>query len=363
MWLGLVSGIVVFVVCITGAACAFRGEITEFFEGRPPVCETSGVRQNFEMLQRIADEAADGGRLVSVTFGAGAEAAEFVYAGGGCGRSVFMNPYTGKVLKVQERRADAFFSFLMNGHSSFWLPKKAGKPLVGWSVALFVVTLLTGIVLRWPKKCNKTAVRNLFRIKRNAGKARRMLDLHTVFGWYAAAVLVVVACTGLIWSFKWFSAATYRITSGGEPLPGRVALLSDTVCADAGGALRLDSLFALVSAAEPDAERYAFTLPEKKDGAVRVRIVRDGCRYYKSDNFYFDRYSFERLGEDGPYAGRFAEVSSADKLRRMNRDIHEGRILGLPGRILVFLCALAGATLPVTGFILWRRRRNRRRDA
>jgi uncharacterized iron-regulated membrane protein len=37
----------------------------------------------------------------------------------------------------------------------------------------------------------------------------------------------------------------------------------------------------------------------------------------------------------------------------MNYDIHVGSILGLPGKFLAFFASLIGATLPVTGFIIW----------
>lgn len=37
--------------------------------------------------------------------------------------------------------------------------------------------------------------------------------------------------------------------------------------------------------------------------------------------------------------------------------LHSGRILGLPGRILVSLLGLAVATLSVTGVLIWLRKR------
>jgi uncharacterized iron-regulated membrane protein len=40
----------------------------------------------------------------------------------------------------------------------------------------------------------------------------------------------------------------------------------------------------------------------------------------------------------------------------MYYDIHTGAILGLPGKLLAFLAALIAASLPVTGFLMWRSR-------
>ena len=44
----------------------------------------------------------------------------------------------------------------------------------------------------------------------------------------------------------------------------------------------------------------------------------------------------------------------------MNLEIHDGRIWGLPGKIIMFLASLTGASLPVTGFIIWYRKRRKR---
>ncbi|WP_233207986.1 PepSY domain-containing protein [Siphonobacter sp. BAB-5405] len=37
----------------------------------------------------------------------------------------------------------------------------------------------------------------------------------------------------------------------------------------------------------------------------------------------------------------------------MNYDIHVGSVLGFPGKVLAFLASLIGASLPVTGFLVW----------
>jgi uncharacterized iron-regulated membrane protein len=53
------------------------------------------------------------------------------------------------------------------------------------------------------------------------------------------------------------------------------------------------------------------------------------------------------------YAIPFEQASIAQKLRKMNYDIHIGTILGFPGKVLAFLASLIGASLPITGFLVW----------
>jgi uncharacterized iron-regulated membrane protein len=53
------------------------------------------------------------------------------------------------------------------------------------------------------------------------------------------------------------------------------------------------------------------------------------------------------------YWGKLKEASFAEKLLRMNYDIHIGAILGISGKIFAFLISLLIASLPVTGFLIY----------
>jgi uncharacterized iron-regulated membrane protein len=80
--------------------------------------------------------------------------------------------------------------------------------------------------------------------------------------------------------------------------------------------------------------------------------------YWKLDYRYFDQYTLKELPVDHIY-GRITEADAADKLLRMNYDIHTGAILGLPGKMLAFFASLICASLPVTGFYIWLGRRKK----
>jgi uncharacterized iron-regulated membrane protein len=79
------------------------------------------------------------------------------------------------------------------------------------------------------------------------------------------------------------------------------------------------------------------------------------------DYLYFNQYTLEELPVDQIY-GRLDKASTADKVYRMNYDIHTGAIIGLPGKILAFFASLIAASLPVTGFMVWLGRRNKHRS-
>ncbi|RZK63395.1 MAG: PepSY domain-containing protein, partial [Pedobacter sp.] len=75
---------------------------------------------------------------------------------------------------------------------------------------------------------------------------------------------------------------------------------------------------------------------------------------------FYDQYSLKEIEVKHMY-GKLANATAADKLARMNYDIHVGAVLGLAGKIMAFLASLVAASLPITGFIIWRGRHKKSR--
>jgi uncharacterized iron-regulated membrane protein len=88
--------------------------------------------------------------------------------------------------------------------------------------------------------------------------------------------------------------------------------------------------------------------PNKPTDALRL-VVRYPYRFLRKQSvFYFDRYSGTLLKSD-----LHENYTTPDTMRVVNHDLHTGKILGLPGKILWFLSALFVASLPITGTLLW----------
>lgn len=96
---------------------------------------------------------------------------------------------------------------------------------------------------------------------------------------------------------------------------------------------------------------------------IEIVINQRPGTYYNSDFYHYDRYSGKELPASGSYAGTFKHAQLADKIVRMNYDMHVGAILGLPGKFLAFFASLLASSLPVTGFIIWRGRKYKTRNA
>lgn len=364
LWLGIPSGVVVFVVCITGSLYAFKDEITDATQPWRFVTPQQKEMIAPSRLLEIASSVMGDTQPSAITYGEKSDAIMVDYYHRDRGMTtLFIDPYEGSLRHTATKGAGDFdfFRFVLDGHRRLWLPKPIGSPIVGYSVLLFLITLITGILLWIPNKWNKKSVKQRVTISPPHNSSRLNLSLHRVLGVYALIPLVVLCFTGLIFSLGWFSKAVYAATSGGNELKPYVLPLSDTTQASIGNALPLDELYFRLKKEEPEAATFYFALPQSSEGVIRVSVVHVRGSYYHTDNLFFDRYTLASLEGSGPYAGKYREVSAADQFRRMNLSLHDGRIFGIWGKIVMCIASLIGASLPVTGFIFyWKRVRGKK---
>lgn len=379
-WLGLFSGGVVTVVCLTGALYAFKDEIEAATQpwrrvqlseatGRSGQLSEASMLLPSEILKQVEATGlyTEGYQPVALTYGEATDAIRIDLAGPEGGRaSLWADPYRGDIRKLIRKEAGAFdfFGFILDGHRRLWLPPAIGKPLVGGCVLVFMIVLATGLVVWWPKVWTRERLRRFFRIQWKGGSRRLIFDLHAVLGMYAALVLLLLAATGLVWSFDWYSRGVYRLT-GGKELKAYQLPVSDTASvsrmAATEAAFPIDRLYDLLRREEPRATEFYLVIPQRREDVARVSIVHRRGSYYRTDNRFFDRYSLQELVGEGPYAGRYRKASWPDRIRRMNLELHDGRIAGWPGKLAVCLASLIGVSLPLTGYLLWWNKRKGKR--
>ncbi len=226
LWLGLGSGLVVFVVAVTGCLYAFQAEIQELLQPyrRVEAQEVSLLPPS--TIRKIADAELPGKHIHGILYQGPTRAAKAIYYQYQAYYDfVYVNPYTGKVLKVKDETAD-FFRIVLDGHFYLWLPPETGQPIVASFTLVFVVMLMSGLVLWWPR--NQKGRRKSFTIKRNARWRRKNYDLHRVLGVYVYAIALILALTGLVWGFEWFRDGLYAAAGGDKSLEYvRAALRAD----------------------------------------------------------------------------------------------------------------------------------------
>jgi uncharacterized iron-regulated membrane protein len=350
LWLGLTTGLVVVVIALTGAIYCFAPELQSLQSYRKvreenkaflPPSQLQLIAQKAlpgKVLQRIYYE--DRNKAVMTLFG---KKDEYSY-------SVFINPYSGQVLKVRDNDSD-FLSVVLKIHRTLNIPY--GHDIIRWSTVIFILMLLTGIILWWPK--NRRVAKVGYRIMWRASPKRLNYDLHKVLGFYASWIVLFSALTGLLFAFESFADLTYRVTGYRHSIVQKKPPLSDTTnVAVNSSTATVDMVWKTVA---PDLHgKYAglmFVLSAAKSGPILVRANPYKETLYKTDFRYFDQHSGKEI--PGAYVwGRYTDAKTlADNIKRMNYDVHTGALFGLPGRIALFFVALVTASLPVTGFYFW----------
>ena len=109
----------------------------------------------------------------------------------------------------------------------------------------------------------------------------------------------------------------------------------------------------------PVSAGYFFRMPDTSNvkSAIEIDVYPRLNSYYENQSICLDRHTLKEIKRPSYYSASYKESNAGLKLRRINYDLHVGRILGLPGKIIAFLASIIGASLPVTGFIIWYNRK------
>jgi uncharacterized iron-regulated membrane protein len=363
LWLGLSSGLLVFIIAITGCLYAFQAEIQEMTQPYRFVEHQQRPVLPPSKLKAIAENELPGKKIHAVLYAKPGKAAEVIFYNldPEYYYLVYLNPFTGEVLKVKNAQ-EGFFPFILDGHFYLWLPDEIGQPVIATASLVFLVMLISGLFLWWPK--NKKATKQRFSIRWSARWRRKNYDLHNVLGFYASWIAIILAVTGLVWGFEWFAEGYYQLAGGEKSLLYTEPESDSTLMSTVSDVPSIDRLYARMRAENPTAEVLEVHIPATASSSIEISINPDDGTYWQTDYRYFDQYSLKELTVNHVY-GKSSEASFADKLVRMNYDIHTGAVLGLPGKILAFFAGLIVASLPITGCYIWwgRRQKSKMADA
>lgn len=338
---GLVSGIVVLVVGITGALFVFEEEGRELFQHKYyHVADQGGDRLPMAQLVDAFNAHYPKQKINSIRFKEQRDAAFIFYTKD---RLVSMNPYTGAVTGVRNPNTD-FFMVVQKIHVELYLGK-VGREIVRWNVLIFFIMCISGLIIWWPrqKRFFKQAARINFKTK---NWKRLNWDLHSVLGFYAVFVLLIISSTGLFWVFDTAKNLVGLITQ--SPVPNKEEKLKSKPVRDK--RYSLDEAYRYTAAAWPGATETFVTPAADSTAPIRVLMRYPYTIVRKQNILFFNQYTGKVLKQD-----LYANYTGYDKVARSNYDFHTGRIraLGIGSKIIYFLAALMAASLPVTGFMIW----------
>lgn len=359
LWLGLISGVLVVFLGITGCMLAFEHEIRSVTQ---PYLKTEAQDRAYlspTVLKENAEKHLAGKKANGIEYPGKGKSAVAYYYDDTDYKLIYLDPYTGETLKVKNMNRD-FFRIIINGHFYLWLPPNIGQPIVASATLIFLIMMISGLILWWPK--NKAARKQRFSVKWNAKWRRVNYDLHNVLGFYMTWVAIFIAITGLVWGFQWFAKSVYWVSSGGKTMVEHAHPVSDTTKI-AQGMNVADHVWNEHKPQVGEKESMGVWYPATHTDPVEIVVNHRPGTYYNADYYHYDQYTGVELSATGSYAGTYKAASLADKLVRMNYDIHVGAVLGLPGKIMAFFASMIAASLPITGFYIWWGRRKKSKAA
>lgn len=367
LWLGLISGIVVFIVCFTGGIWVWRYEVWRVTEKHQyvetqqkaylkPSILIAKTKEYFN-IHNITNDTLTGirywepGRSVSLSF----DLPEAQHA------EIYLDPYTGEVLKDKRERSTAenFFMFVRAGHRFFWLPQKIGSPIVGSACIIFVITIITGLIWWYPSKWTKKTAQNAFTVKWGAKWKRLNIDIHNVIGFYSAMFVLVLTLTGIFYTFQWFENGTYKVLTGKTLNEEHIDPRSDSTLTAAKFVHPEDVIWnKLLRKYDGKFGSISISIPHEPSAAYESTVYfGDGNILYNRVTNFFDQKTLQEIPPVMQHDKPYANLATGEKVYRMTFDIHTGQILGLPTKILAFFACIIGASMPITGFIIWYNRK------
>lgn len=356
LWLGLISGIIIVIVSLTGAILTFEQELRVLFQPYQSVKEEN---RPFLPPSQLSEKVIQKYNLPSVAGvfyqGAGRSAVVPYYGDRKNLVVIYINPYTADILHYQ-RLNDDFYRIMIEGHYQLWLPRPIGKPIVAYATLIFVLLLISGLVLWWPRKWTKTSRQASFYIKTKARFKRLNYDLHNVLGFYSLLIALVLGLTGMVYGMKWFYDATYYIGSGGEQQHVERAV-SDTTLTQINRLPEQDILYQdlLNKGTDIKTQILSVAYPFGKAGTWGIGLnPKPGTRYLERYQYYEQR-SLKLLASPPV----FSAANGGDQLLRLNYDLHVGSIGGIWTKIIAFLVCIICTSLPITGFIIWIKKKNK----
>lgn len=363
LWLGLLSSIVVFVMCLSGCLYSFKNQIIDF-SNRDKVYISSTSRQ-VRTPGQIQTEFLKQNKVVTSLLIPDDTGRSYVigYKENNVDKSTYYNQYTGQALGQADVGSGKFFDVVLDIHRNLMMGN-VGRQILGAGVLMFCVLLISGLTLWLPKKLKflKQGLTVIFKAKFQ----RVNYDLHNTLGFYTFLMLFFIAVTGLYVTYPWVKNGLI-VSLGGTSIDN---ISKDTDSGDDafGGLLEdmlekqdekknlkdsesasIDKILKLADQHLPYRAVTSIELPNKDN--PRYVVIKTNTQNFLGmmlpDEVTFDKtgtFKTKELFSDKPLNKQFTSLA---------KPLHTGEIMGLPSIILYFIVSLIGCSLPITGFLIW----------
>ncbi|MDP8566695.1 PepSY-associated TM helix domain-containing protein [Methylophilus aquaticus] len=401
-WLGLASALFLLLTGLTGALISWDHELDEWLNPAWMHSSATGAHlPSLALAQQVAHRypqaqvtsiplAVEAGHTLSIGVKSQVDPSSGQLYDLGFNQ-VFMDPVTGQELGKREWGAvwpldrTNFVSFLYKLHYSLHLPEMWGIDrwgiwLMGIVAIIWLIDSFVGVYLTLPKSA-KVARRKpgvsatmshtsfgkrwlpAWKIRWNSSEHKRYFDLHRAFGLWTWLLLIILAFSAFALNLRrevfmplMQSAFTLTPTPFDlrKPLP-KLEQVPPNVGFEQVLALAIRD--ARANGWHEPAGRISYSLPYQLFSVDFYSPDADhGVAGAGHKRLYYDAIDARPLGQRIPWQG-----TAGDLILQAQFPLHSGRILGLPGRILISVMGVVVAMLSVTGVYLWWKKRKARK--
>jgi uncharacterized iron-regulated membrane protein len=341
LYLGLASGLIIFIVAVTGCFYVFKDEITSYTQYDFDYVNTqNSSRVPLAVVIDSFKKNHSDSKLLFIKQKESVPSATIVL--GDKKNQVAYNPYNGKeVMSVSSK--DSFFAIVLEIHRTLFLGD-IGESIIGVSAFVFLFMLISGLVLWFPTNLKK--LKSHFTVSNKSAK-RLNFDLHRIGGFYASFILIFIASTGLFFSYDFVKETAYFLTNS-KPY----TKWGPNSGAQQHNETDIASVYAQIQKEYPNCIESNIYYPKESDGTVRVKLKYAYEYIPKYNTFFVDQFSGKIVQTDLD-----KNATTAESVKNSIYGIHTGSIFGILGKTIAFLATLIAVSLPITGFMMWLRKR------
>lgn len=216
-FLGISAGLILSIMGVTGAIYSYEQPIQKWLN---PESYTVQVEQKnkltpaqiFQHFQHTDPTI----KINSITINLDPTASSsinIVKEGARKGYNMMINPYSAAVLP--EIKGREFFQFIQQLHRNLTVGE-VGKQITGASALMLIYFVLSGLYLRWPKK---HSVKQWLFVKPKLKGRNFLWDLHAIVGTWVIIFYLLLAFTGLYWSYDWWRNGMFKVMGVERPQP------------------------------------------------------------------------------------------------------------------------------------------------
>lgn len=371
-FLGITAGIVLALVGLSGGILSFEDELLKAWN--PGIITVEARNQPAlvpaALVARIREQApAD--RVQSLSLSRDAEeAARVGFAPrkdakpgpggrGPRGETRYVDPYTGRLLG--KPRGEGFFRTTMQLHR--WLAMDdVGKQVVAFSTIALIYFCLSGLYLRWPRRWR--SLRTWLALDWRQKGRNFLWHLHSIFGTWVLLAYLVMALTGLWWSYDWYRDGLNRWAdmpqqqqrgegtkrTGGDDRRGERKEV-------AAPELDVAQAWAAFQASVPAWSTATLQWPREGNG-VQFRYLDANPPHERANNTL-------ELDPATLAVRKHERYDQRDLKQRLVGSIfalHRGSYFGIVGVVLFMVASLLMPLFAITGWMLYLERRKRQRE-